>query len=192
MTAHALKGDKEKCIQAGMDDYLTKPVDVQAFEGMLGRSVSKMEPERSSQEKHVQKEDDAIKPNEMIESESSSDKEEATKSEKRSATIDMHRIHDIFGNNQESIKQFIDVFIASTEELLLEVEAAVSIRDQLEAKKLFHRLKGSAGNSGMMIMHELCISAEQVLEKSDWKMLDEIYASIIKQFDQIKSEVSEK
>ena len=37
MTANAMKGDKEKCIQSGMDDYLSKPIDPNELAAMLKR-----------------------------------------------------------------------------------------------------------------------------------------------------------
>jgi CheY-like chemotaxis protein len=40
MTAHAMKGDKEKCLEAGMNDYLAKPVDQRALREMVTRHTA--------------------------------------------------------------------------------------------------------------------------------------------------------
>ena len=41
LTAHGMVGDKEKCIKAGMDDHISKPIDPQALADMVGRWCSK-------------------------------------------------------------------------------------------------------------------------------------------------------
>ena len=41
LTANAMQGDKERCIEAGMDDYLSKPVAAEALEAALRRWLPK-------------------------------------------------------------------------------------------------------------------------------------------------------
>ncbi|MDV7399307.1 hypothetical protein RZS08_48295, partial [Arthrospira platensis SPKY1] len=45
LTAHALKGEKERCLQAGMNDFTTKPIDAKRLEELIQRYMPILENE---------------------------------------------------------------------------------------------------------------------------------------------------
>jgi CheY-like chemotaxis protein/HPt (histidine-containing phosphotransfer) domain-containing protein len=48
MTAHALRGDRERCLRAGMDDYISKPINLSALSAMLEKWLPKAEPSEAA------------------------------------------------------------------------------------------------------------------------------------------------
>ena len=54
MTAYALSGDRQRCLEAGMDDYLSKPVDLASIRGVLSRNLGAPTTTAASQPPHTE------------------------------------------------------------------------------------------------------------------------------------------
>ncbi|MDR3491242.1 MAG: response regulator [Gammaproteobacteria bacterium] len=166
MTAYALKGDRDKCLAAGMDDYISKPISVKALSQALERWLSGVE------KYHVNSENEPVADEHTI--------------------IDAVRIKDIFGDDNEAIYEFMQSFVQSTTEVLVELKQVIVDKNKSSAKELFHRLKGSAGNSGIMPLHALSLKAEEQVMQFDWEGVAETFKAIQSVFEKLIKEISDK
>ncbi len=135
MTANAMKGDRERCLAAGMDDYLSKPLRPDELDAALERWLGAPPASASV---------------------------EAARSENPfDALVDEARMRVFRVDYPEIVDQLIELFVESTPPLLDELREAADRGDGEEIRRAAHKLKGSCQNIGAGFMAKLAHDLEQ-------------------------------
>jgi len=125
MTANALQGDSEKCIAAGMDDYISKPVRPETLKKVLERWLSGAH--------------QGVKANEHSSTESDS------------PPVDMTLLRESAGGSEEEeLQELIKLYLNQTSEDIEKLNAAIEMGSASEVNRLAHSLAGSSETCGMV------------------------------------------
>ncbi len=144
MTANALAGDRDRCLAAGMDDYVSKPVKPADLATVIGRWLRTLPEEDGRQDLHACAEPVLVDPGRLSE------------------------LGSISGQfDPEFLLEVIDDFLSDADHQLSEICAAVSNHDAGRMRLAAHALKGSSANLGLPALAERCRELQQLAEAGD-------------------------
>jgi PAS domain S-box-containing protein len=153
MTANAMKGDREKCLAAGMDDYISKPLKVKELAAILERWLST-----------------PAKPAERGETRGVPTTEAPFSQAEISQVL--RGLAQEFGT--DVVVRLIDTFIFDTQKRLGALERAMNSRDPEAIGREAHGVKGSYTNIGATEMARLCVHLEKQARGGSLKDADTI------------------
>jgi len=145
MTAHAMKGDEDDCLAAGMDGYLAKPVQLDALREKIDRQLLGL----GSDQRNV--EDLSHRPSTEV--------------------LDLEGLLGRLGRDRDLADEVIRVFLQDAPIKISGMVKAVDQGDPATAKRLAHTLKGASSNVGADALHRIARAAEEAAAGGD---LDEV------------------
>jgi two-component system sensor histidine kinase/response regulator len=126
MTAHAMKGDKEKCLAAGMDDYVAKPIRRKDLSEVLARIVERfLTPATANEEPAAAAGADANEDKGMI--------------------LDEEALLEECDNDKSMLGRMVEIFDRDNRDRLPRLREAVRSGDAVAVKEEAHALKGGIG-----------------------------------------------
>lgn len=138
LTANAMKGDRDLCLEAGMDDYVSKPVRAEELFSALRRSVSEPDDGSESTGGASAAGLDEVEPEPVFE---------------------LRKALENVGGSREILHSLIDCFFEEQAELLPKLRAALEAGEAKVIERVAHTIKSSAGTFGgeraRLAAHEL-------------------------------------
>ena len=162
MTAHAMAGDREKSLEAGMNDHITKPIDPVQLFSTLGRWIQSA-PKRPSPETFTLE---------------VPDRDKGEKSLPVLPGIHFEKGLARLGGNRDLFEKLLLQFRDSHRDTVMEIKTALEEDDKELAARLAHTVKGVAANLGGEDLSSSAGALEKKIKEGDARPED----SVLEQF----------
>jgi FOG: CheY-like receiver len=159
MTAHALESDRAKCIAAGMDDYISKPVKTEQLASVFKSFLA----EAGQSMKAVSRTSDGILP-----------------------PVDMERLFQAMGDEPEERQEILGVYLNQMSGSLEKLNVAIESGDAEEIDLIAHNCAGASANCGMVAVVEPLRELERLGRENRLAGASLLNAEICREFQRVK------
>ena len=190
LTAYAMKGDDEKCFEAGCDGYISKPIENEKLLQTLNKYLSAGNEDICRQIDSVKSDVEQL--SRLCSETTSSDNAPAGPADKQygECPVDFELIKKIY-DDEEILKETVKIFLEEAPQTIELLAEAITAGDSKNVKLYAHKLKGLARHVAAKKIIDMLYELETKGREEELEGSEALFADIRTEFDKLKSFLSQ-